>query len=199
MSGKRAMKRFDKEAKEWDSSLRRQALAKAVVDNLSKYLTKEDKVLDFGCGTGLVGLNLAPFVKEVVGIDTSKEMVKIFNEKSKNLNLNAKAFVLDIFEIEDRFDAVVSSMTFHHIKDIKSLAKKLKDITDRIFIADLFKEDGTFHDRGNEDVFHFGFSKEDICEIFEGFKVDYKIIHTVKKKRDYPIFLAAITKSKDKK
>ena len=190
------MNRFDKEALSWDDLPRRVELAKAVVREVKDKLKKGDKVLDFGCGTGLVGLNLAPFVKEVVGIDTSLKMVERFNEKAKLLNLNAKAFKKDIFEVDEVFDVAVSSMTIHHIKDLNALSMKLQNIANKIFIADLCKEDGTFHDHGNEGVEHFGFLKEELFEIFRDFDLEYRVIHTIKKgeNREYPVFLLELTK-----
>ena len=189
--------RFDKDAITWDDLPRRVNLAKTVVENIKPHLKKTDRVLEFGCGTGLVGINLAPYVKEVIGIDTSKKMVEKFNEKAKKLNLNAKAYQKDIFEIDSKFDVVVSSMTLHHIKDIKALNKKLQEITNKAFLADLVKEDGTFHTRGNDDVYHFGFSKEELKKYFDGWEMEYKTIHTVKKHKDFPIFLIKLTKEKN--
>jgi cyclopropane fatty-acyl-phospholipid synthase-like methyltransferase len=186
--------RFDKDALSWDDLPRRVNLAKAVVKNLLPNFKGNEKVLEFGCGTGLVGINIAPFVKELIGIDTSKEMINKFNEKAKKLNLNAKAYQKDIFEINQKFDAVISSMTIHHIKDIKALSKKLYEITDKVFIADLVKEDGSFHTRGNDDVEHFGFSEEELKEYFKEWQMEYKIIHTIKKHKDFPVFLVHLYK-----
>ena len=183
------MNRFDIEALTWDDLPRRVELAKAVVKNITPNLKGDERVLDFGCGTGLVGLNIAPFVKEVVGIDTSKKMVEKFNQKAKKLNLNAFALCKDIFEVNEKFDVVISSMTIHHIKDIKELSNKLLEITNTVFIADLLKEDGTFHSRGNDDVEHFGFSEEELKNYFDKWKMEYKIIHTIKKHKEFPVFL----------
>ena len=187
------MNRFDIEALTWDDLPRRVELAKAVVENIAPYLKGDERVLDVGCGTGLVGLNIAPFVKEVVGIDTSKKMVEKFNQKAKKLNLNALALCKDIFEVNEKFDVVISSMTIHHIKDIKKLSNKLLEITNTVFIADLVKEDGTFHSRGNDDVEHFGFSKDELENYFNKWKMEYKIIHTIKKHKNFPVFLIKLT------
>jgi len=187
------MNRFDIEALTWDDLPRRVELAKAVVNNIAPHLKGDERVLDFGCGTGLVGLNIAPFVKEVVGIDTSKKMVEKFNQKAKKLNLNAFALCKDIFEVNEKFDVVISSMTIHHIKDIKKLSNKLLEITNTVFIADLVKEDGTFHSRGNDDVEHFGFSEDELKEYFNSWKMEYKIIHTIKKHKEFPVFLIKLT------
>ena len=77
------MSRFDMEALTWDDLLRRVELAKAVIKNIIPYLKGNERVLDFGCGTGLIGLNIAFFVKEMIGVDISKKMVEKFNKKLK--------------------------------------------------------------------------------------------------------------------
>jgi len=187
------MERFDKEAFTWDDLPRRVNLAKKVVENIKPHL-KNKKVLEFGCGTGLVGINLADVCKRVTGIDISKNMVKKFNEKAEKLSLNAKAFQKDIFEINETFDAVISSMTLHHIKDIKLLNKKLLEITNEVFLVDLVKEDGSFHTRGNEGVYHFGFDKNELFEYFREWKKEYRIIHTIKKHKDFDVFLLHLYK-----
>jgi hypothetical protein len=59
-------------------------------------------------------------------------------------------------------------------------------------IADLAKEDGTFHD-DNTTVKHFGFEKEYLFDILNeiGYKdYDFKITHSVKKPhKEFDIFL----------
>jgi len=188
------MNRFDKDALTWDDLPRRVNLAKAVVANIAPHLKKSDKILEFGCGTGLVGINLAPFCKYLKGIDTSEKMVEKFNEKAKKLNLNAHAQIKDIFEENEKFDIIVSSMTLHHIKDIKNLSKKLFSLTNRVFLADLYKEDGSFHTRGNGDVFHFGFSKDELKEYFSEWKIKIKKIHTIQKHKNFDVFLLELNK-----
>ena len=194
MRNEKVFNRFDKDAITWDDLPRRVNLAKAVVNNIIPELKGNEKVLEFGCGTGLVGINTAPYVKELTGIDTSAKMVEKFNEKAKKLNLNAKALQKDIFEINEKFDVAVSSMTLHHIKDIKALSKKLYEIADICYLADLVKEDGSFHTRGNEDVEHFGFDIDELKKYFKEWNMDYKIIHTIKKHKDFPVFLIKLYK-----
>ncbi|MBY6057897.1 class I SAM-dependent DNA methyltransferase [Leisingera daeponensis] len=40
------------------------------------------RVLDFGCGTGLLSEKLAPHVKEVVAVDTSERMIAVLQDKA---------------------------------------------------------------------------------------------------------------------
>ncbi len=62
--------------------------------SLKKYLrfNHSDVVLDFGCGVGRLTSYAAPFVKEIVGIDKSTEMIGVAN----NINHQNKNIVYDL-------------------------------------------------------------------------------------------------------
>jgi len=185
--------RFDKEANLWDEKPRRVELGKAV----AKYTQKdcyEKSVLDFGCGTGLVSLELD--AKEILGVDLSPQMVKIFNQKAQILGKNAKAICEDVNNVNKKFDVIVASMVFHHIKDInlmlKILSKKLNP-NGKLFIADLYKEDGSFHDKGNDDVFHFGFEKDSFdSKYFDLLSFDK--LYTIKKHKEFDTYIWLLKK-----
>lgn len=158
--------KFDEASKEWDKSDFKLNLAKNITDAILEALPFDgsQSVLDFGCGTGLVGLNIAPFVKNVVGADVSQGMLEVFDAKALSMGLgNASSLLLDEnsplpFET---FDVITSAMAIHHIKEPHEVfgrfAKALKS-GGWIAIADLAKEDGTFH-RDNTGVYHFGFDE----------------------------------------
>ena len=61
------MNRFDKAAKTWDSKPTSVAIAKACVKNIKKYIDIEQdiKILDYGCGTGLVAIAISNESNEV--------------------------------------------------------------------------------------------------------------------------------------
>jgi hypothetical protein len=59
-------------------------------------------------------------------------------------------------------------MTLHHIKNITPLLKQFYSIllpTGQLAIADLDLDDGQFHSN-NEGVFHFGFDREALQQMF---------------------------------
>jgi ubiquinone/menaquinone biosynthesis C-methylase UbiE len=81
------------------------------------------KILDIGCGTGLLSLKLLQKSDCVVtGVDYSKEMLDIFKDKIIKLKLHDRVSVSLIdanslnFE-KNTFDIVVSSVALHHIKN----------------------------------------------------------------------------------
>ncbi len=42
---------------------------------------KSKRVLDFGCGTGLLAERVAPYVHELVAVDTSEKMIAVLKSK----------------------------------------------------------------------------------------------------------------------
>lgn len=195
--------KFDLVAASWDENPVRISLAKAVSEGVRKFipLRREFKLLDFGSGTGLVSFFLAENVGEIVGVDTSEKMVEVFNKKAKENNINAVAYHMDLSqeELGNNFDVVVSSMTFHHIKYPVNMLKKLSRYLKKggyIAVADLVKEDGTFHE-DNEGVEHFGFEIKEMEKFFQeaGFEeIKSEEIYVVEKerggtKKEYPIFI----------
>lgn len=89
------------------------------------------KVLDIGCGTGLLSLKLLQeYGCSITGIDISEEMLAIFKNKIKELGLDQKinCRLMDIDSLNfknNTFDLAVSSVVLHHLKDKLKALKKI--------------------------------------------------------------------------
>ncbi|KAF5119444.1 hypothetical protein DV452_001672 [Geotrichum candidum] len=144
------------------------------------------RVLDFACGTGITSLNLAPHVGKVVGIDISDEMLGVFKQKLKsNENHNVSAHLINLLEEDDEtmkakagpgelfnFDAVVSSLAYHHIDDIDAASRaiyhQLNPKGGWAFVADLAKDTVNVVEKTSPQVPHpTGFSGADFAKTFE--------------------------------
>jgi 2-polyprenyl-3-methyl-5-hydroxy-6-metoxy-1,4-benzoquinol methylase len=165
---------FDKEAGTWDEQPARVQLAKDVTDAVARQviLRADMEVLDFGCGTGLLTLRLAPRVKSITGVDTSRGMLNVLGAKIARQNLtNVKTLLLDLEAGEalpDRYDLIVSNMTLHHIREVGPLLDRFyKAISPggHLCLCDLDSDDGLFHD-DNQGVFHQGFDRAVLCRAF---------------------------------
>jgi len=194
---------FDKRAEGWDSGDIRVNGAKTIAEaiNAKIALKANMDIMDFGVGTGLLGFEIATKVKKVYGVDTSTQMLQKLQEKNTP-TLSIEAINQDIVKnpLTQTFDGLVSSMTLHHVEDLKAFFDVIyKNINENGFlaIADLETEDGTFHS-DNAGVFHFGFEKEGLCQVLEssGFKdIKFENINTINKPhRDFEVFLLTATK-----
>jgi 2-polyprenyl-3-methyl-5-hydroxy-6-metoxy-1,4-benzoquinol methylase len=160
---------FDAVAAEWDENPSRVKLLGAIAESLVDQLvpTSDMEVLDFGCGTGLMSLHLAPSVKKLTGVDSSAAMLDVMRQKADRLGLtNVETLHVDIDcgdTLPGQYDLVVSSMVFHHIKHIEVVLKKLHGIVKpkgTICIADLDSDGGLFHEDPTG-VFHNGFDRDE--------------------------------------
>ncbi len=158
---------FDKDAAVWDEHPARIKLAHDIGAAISKHVpfNTDMNVLDFGCGTGLLTLRLAPLVGSITGIDSSQGMLDVLRAKiAKQNTANVATLLLDLDAggtLTGNYNVIISSMTFHHIEKI---APVLKEFRERLVaggylcIADLDPEHGEFHD-DSKSVFHFGFER----------------------------------------
>jgi len=194
---------FKDRAKEWDQGNIRVAGAKKIADAIDKEikLHNEMEILDFGVGTGLLGFDIASKVKKVYGVDTSAKMLEKLEAKNTK-ELSIDTYCQDIVKspLQKSFDGLVSSMTLHHVEDLKAFFETIyKNINENGFIAiaDLEIEDGSFHS-DNTGVFHFGFDEKNLYQIATdaGFNdVSFKNINTINKPhRDFGVFLLTAKK-----
>jgi len=166
--------RFDQGAASWDAKEDRTKMAASVTAAIRKEvpLNKKMQILDFGCGTGLISLSLSPDVASLTGVDNSTGMLEVFMEKAATQNLpNVQGLNLNLAGGDDltgSYDLILSSMTFHHVKDVPALLMKLfKGLKPGgyLCVADLDPDNGLFH-ADNSDIFHFGFEREVMMDLF---------------------------------
>lgn len=165
---------FNNEAASWDENPARVKLAQNVADAISKQveLNHEMDVMDFGCGTGLLTLNIQPFVHSVTCIDNSQGMLDVLNSKINKLKLkNAGSLFVDLDKgdiLRGQYDLVISNMTLHHIKDIVALFSQFHNILKPrgyLCLSDLDLDKCEFHN-DNTGVFHNGFSRKELQKTF---------------------------------
>ncbi len=195
------MSHFNHVANTWDSEGKIKLMESLANNTCEKLKLKKDlDILDFGCGTGLFGLEFLDYAKSITGIDTSEGMLEVFKEKTKGHD-HIECHLLDLekepYTGAKKFDLVVSSMTFHHLNDPATMIKKLSGLLNKggqMAIVDLEKEDGTFHPNNEEmGVKHFGFSEEELKAWGDkaNLKVEVCTINSVEKNdRTYNQFLA---------
>lgn len=171
---------FTRKAKEWDSNPERVRVADEFAAEVEKIadLNSQSEVLDFGCGTGLVGLRFSPQVKKLYMLDTSEAMLGMLQSKLAGGdfgNVEVVSVSLQDAKIpEDRLDAIFTSMAMHHVEDMPEVLASMKLILKKggkLIIGELLPEDGSFH--GENYVPYKGFEPEGLAGMLKeaGFTV----------------------------
>ncbi len=110
---------FNQLANKYDT-LERKELAKIIAGEIKTELkkSKNQTLLDYGCGTGLVGLELAARVERLILMDSSEQMLEITKKKIEKANLrNAEAIDSDFTKTgsDTKADIILVSLVLLHI------------------------------------------------------------------------------------
>jgi cyclopropane fatty-acyl-phospholipid synthase-like methyltransferase len=162
-------------------------------------LDRRMHIADVGSGTGLLLEQIAPHVGKISAIDSSPTMNAQLQAKLGQLACSVEVIELDLetATLDETFDGIISSMTLHHIKDVTALFNTFRDMLKDggfIALADLDKEDGSFHGE-SEGVYHAGFNRDELAGIAA--KAGFNKVTTVtasvinKSGREFPVFLLA--------
>jgi tRNA (cmo5U34)-methyltransferase len=199
-----AMNEFDAKAAGWDKNNihreRAEVLAKLLKEKIHTFPGM--KAMDFGAGTGLLSFIISDMFDSVTLVDNSEEMIRICNEKiaaAKSDNIHSLKIDLETADIDEKFDIIYSQMAFHHIADINKMVKKFFSLLNKngiLAVADLYREDGSFHGEGFTG--HKGFDPEWLAGImktagFTAVTYDKAFIQKMADRdgrlREYPVFL----------
>ena len=85
------------------------------------------KILDMGCGTGLVGSNLASKVAAIDGFDLSERMVDLAKEKSVYRSLSVASIDEYLSKKIDAYDVFIAADVFVYLGDLTSTFKALRN------------------------------------------------------------------------
>ena len=122
---------FDKMAEEFDTQYRIDR-AQILADTINKELnlTEMTNVMEFGCGTGLIILNLLDSLQAIALVDSSKGMLTVLKDKINKINSNKQISIyndINSYELQlESFDCIYSSMVLHHISNIPKYRASFK-------------------------------------------------------------------------
>lgn len=197
---------FDQQAADWDNDPKKIERAIVFAKEINAFIQPKQNLnaLEFGCGTGLLSFQLKDSFKTITLADSSEGMIKVLQEKISNAGIqNFKPLhthlLEDILNVAKQ-DVIYTLMTLHHMLDIDATLKVFNAALKTegyLCIADLVKEDGTFHASHPDFDGHNGFDRDELSAALSnnGFNVEYyKICFEIEKKLDnqirkYPLFL----------
>ncbi len=105
---------------------------------------KSVKILDIGCGGGLLSEPMSKLGAEVTAIDASEKNINVakIHSKKNNLNINYLCTSPENFKVKEKFDVILNMEIIEHVEDVdlflKSCSKLLKK-NGIMFVATLNK------------------------------------------------------------
>ncbi len=143
--------RFDKAAPGWDTE-RRAARAHAVALQMRAAIPPGGSGMEYGCGTGLVGLSLSDHFSSLLLMDASPGMIEAARGKlGQPQYAHVRACVGDLmagYRPAECYDAIIHAMVLHHIRDTAGALAALHALLSpggTLCFADIDEEDGSFH------------------------------------------------------
>lgn len=196
---------FDTKAREWDENPVFKDRGLKIADAIRRTvpLRRDMQALDYGCGTGPLSFPLKDELGAILLADSSSGMLEVLAGKIAAQGVGnmtpAKLDLLADPPPAQRFDLIYTAMTLHHVPDTDRILGIFRDLMKPgayLCIADLDKEDGSFH--GIEIDAHHGFDRADLTRraTQAGFvDVAFQTVFSIAKDqptgaaRDYPVFL----------
>jgi ubiquinone/menaquinone biosynthesis C-methylase UbiE len=118
---------WDKQAPRYDQRNLRvyQSAYDLSIQKARAVLAPDQEVLEIGCGTGIISLGIAPFVKSIVATDISPEMISVAKNKAESLSItNVEFRVGDGYSLpfdSQAFDVVLLFNVLHFVKEPATL------------------------------------------------------------------------------
>ncbi|MBQ9271176.1 MAG: tetratricopeptide repeat protein [Alphaproteobacteria bacterium] len=111
---------FDNFAATYEQTLKN--IQYSVVDKIAElYAPLKGKILDLGCGTGLVAQKLKNDGNTFVGIDISAKMLELARQKNVYTELHQADILTYLSDSHSDFDAVIAADVFCYFGDLRSI------------------------------------------------------------------------------
>ncbi len=127
---------FDKYADDWWNEngvfkvlhLIRPIRLKYILNQINNPKNKKLKILDVGCGGGLVSESLAKLGFDVTGIDFVEKNIEVAKLHSSKKKLKIRYLKRDIEKnfVKDKFDIIIIFELLEHLEDWKDFLSKIK-------------------------------------------------------------------------
>jgi len=99
---------------------------------LKQLIKPNDVILDFGCASGEIALDLAPHIKSIEGIDASTTMIQLAREKAEKKQLKNTSFLAtDLFDARlepQSFDVILALNIMHLLNEHDSVIHRTKEL-----------------------------------------------------------------------
>lgn len=201
---------FDEQAAQWDKDPKKieraGRTAQLIVDTVQPQ--GNERVFEFGAGTGLVSQALAPHVGTLTLADNSHGMREVITQKiSAGTLIDAHLSASDLVGgnlPDEKYDIVVASLVLHHVADVPALLAAFSSILVPGGVACIIELDdagGKFHAHIDHYDGHDGFKRDSFEQSLLGAGFTEVQFHDAGKIEredgEYSLFLANALTSKN--
>ncbi len=171
--------KFEMIANIYDTSERIQ-IAKVSSNAIREYLvdTESKNAIDFGCGTGLVGMNLLNEFNSMLFLDTSQNMLHQIKQKISGSNIQNAATLCFDFEKDNlsdlHADYIFMAQVLLHINNVELILSRLYEVLNEnghLLIVDFDKNKNIA-----SDMVHNGFNQIELTDCMK--KIGYRNIQS---------------------
>ncbi len=122
---KRAVE-YDQNEKKWSETYNK------AIENTTKYLKKEDTVLEMGCGSGIMTMQLANLVKEIHAFDISSKMIESADQRAKGNNIEniqySQNTIFDERFKKGTYDVILAFNVLHLLDDTPEVMQRINEL-----------------------------------------------------------------------
>ena len=102
------------------------------IEKTKKYLNASDIILDYGCETGSISIEIADIVKEAHGIDISSKMIDIARRKADERKIKNRDFthatIFDERLKKESFDLILALSILHLVEDSTKVMDRINQL-----------------------------------------------------------------------
>jgi ubiquinone/menaquinone biosynthesis C-methylase UbiE len=158
---------FERMASRYDT-VDRISTAKVIASAIRAELTDtlEKSAMDYGCGTGLIGLELIDLFKSMLFVDASAQMIEQVKQKIEKPHSGTAHTLCSDFctessqRVDLQVDYILMVQTLLHVGDYPLLLNRLYDVLNKggcLFIVDFDR-----NERVESDMVHCGFVQAEL-------------------------------------
>ena len=158
---KKEIEKFSKIAEEWwdptgkfkplhkfnpirISYIKNNIISSFKLDTSNNQPLKKVKILDIGCGGGLLSEPMSRLGAEVIGIDASNKNINVakLHAKKNNLDIKYMCYSPENFNTKIKFDVILNMEIIEHVEDVKIFLESCSKLLKKngiMFVATLNK------------------------------------------------------------
>ena len=117
---------YNENEKKWEDTYNK------ALENTKKYLNVGDTVLDFGCGSGILTIQLSNLVKEIHALDISSKNIEAAEQRTTGNKIENISYtqttIFDVRYKKETFDVILAFNVLHLLEDTPKVVRRINEL-----------------------------------------------------------------------